>query len=315
MLAVLLAAVFGAFVVFGDPVRPGAAPPLAEQLADIRSAEDQCGLIATSPRRADAVDTSVVAVLGQDGCTESDRLNVYAYRKGRLKQLHGTIGLGQADPPQRIACLGSEKPDPCHAEIAGGNEMVVIGFRSTATNHLLPAVVWSSDDRLRVASLGLPPPADLRAGEHDDDVRRAQAVDLTPVALPLSGRAVPGCGPPQCLRGYTAAALAILAPAGDSPTATLLAGYVRRGSLAAPERLEVRGFRFIFVGPRPQVGPPCRIERRGKSLPVSAAVKPGQSMSAAMRRAWVRVRATATAATCPFDAALSDGLRARSARG
>jgi len=301
-LTIVLVLAFFAMAVVGVVVQPGVPPALAEQIAGIRDTDDPCGGVETSPRTADSLDrvNSLVAVTHRtDGCTRSDAVRVYALQAGSLKQVGSVISLGSSAPTQRVVCLGSEAPDPCHAEISGGSEMIVIGLRSVATGHVLGAVVWSERQQLHVASLGLPPPADLKVDSGTDDLRRARAVDLEPVTLPLN-RVSPqeDCGPPRCLRGYTAASLAILSPSGDSSTATLLAGYVQSGSIDAPRRLAVRAFAFIFVGRRPQVGPSCTIERAGKSVPVSVAVTPGESKSAAMRRAWVRTRATATAVIC-----------------
>jgi hypothetical protein len=236
-------------------------------------------------------------------------VRVYALRAGRLEQVGREISLGESAPTQRVVCLGSEVPDPCHAEISGGRPMVVIGLRSVATGHVLPAVVWWEGGQLQVASLGLPPPADLKVDSGTDDLRRARAVDLSPVTLPLTRVGPQGdCGLPRCLRGYTAASLAILSPSGDSSTATLLAGYVQSGSIDAPRRLTVRAFAFIFVGRRPQVGPSCTIQRGAKSVPVSVGVTPGRSTSAAMRRAWVRTRATATAVICRAGASWAHAI-------
>jgi hypothetical protein len=301
-LTIALAGAFAAMALIGVVVRPGAPPALAEQIAGIRDIDDPCGGVETSPRTADSMDrvNSLVAVTHRtDGCTSSDAARFYELKAGRLEPVGRAISLGLSAPTQRIVCLGSEAPDPCHAEISGGRHMVVIGLRSVATGHVLPAVVWRERRQLHVASLGLPPPADLRVDSGTDDLRRARAVDLEPVTLALT-RAGPqeDCGPPSCLRGYTAASLAILSPSGDSSTATLLAGYVQSGSIDAPRRLAVRAFAFIFVGPRPQVGPSCTIQRAGKSVAVSVALTPGRSTSAAMRRAWVRTRATATAVIC-----------------
>jgi hypothetical protein len=301
-LTIALAVAFIAMALVGVVVQPGAPPAMAEQIAGIRDTDDPCGGVETSPRTADAMErvNSLVAVTHRtDGCTRSDAMRVYARQAGRLKQVGSVISLGLSAPTQRIVCLGSEAPDPCHAEISGGRHMIVIGLRSVATGHVLPAVVWSERGQLHVASLGLPPPADLKVDSGTDDLRRARGVDLQPVTLPLTRvGAHHDCGAPRCLRGYTAASLAILSPSGDSSTATLLAGYVQSGSIDAPRRLAVRAFAFIFVGRRPQVGPSCTIERAGKSVPVSVGVTPGRSTAAAMGRAWVRTRATATAVIC-----------------
>lgn len=312
VLTIALAVAFVAMVLVGVVVKPGAPPALAEQIAGIRDTDDPCGGVETSPRTADSMDrvNSLVAVTHRtDGCTLSDAVRVYALRAGRLEQVGREIALGESAPTQRVVCLGSEVPDPCHAEISGGRPMVVIGLRSVATGHVLPAVVWWEGGQLQVASLGLPPPADLKVDSGTDEVRRARAVDLEPVTLPLTrvGRQE-DCGLPRCLRGYTAASLAILSPSGDSSTATLLAGYVKSGSIDAPRRLTVRAFAFIFVGRRPQVGPSCTIQRAGKSVPVSVAVTPGRSTSAAMRRAWVRTRATATAVICRAGASWAHAI-------
>jgi hypothetical protein len=301
-LTIALVVAFVAMALLGVVVRPGAPPALAEQITGIRDRDDPCGGVETSPRTADSMDrvNSLVAVTHRtDGCTRSDVVSVYALRTGRLEQVGSVIALGSSAPTQRIVCLGSEAPDPCHAEISGGRDMVIIGLRSVATGHVLPAVVWSERGRLHVAPLGLPPPADLKVESPSQAVRRARAVDLEPVTLPLArARPQESCAVPRCLRGYTAASLAIVSPSGDSSTATLLAGYVQQGSLDAPLRLEVRAFAFIFVGRRAQVGPPCTIQRAGKQVPVSVSVTPGRSTSAAMRRAWARARATATAVIC-----------------
>jgi hypothetical protein len=288
----------GGLAALSNVVKPAPPKPLGDQLADIRAKGTECGGVETSPREASLLhrDTTLVALSHEaDGCTASDELTIYRSSDGRLRPVK-TFRFDTESPPQRLSCIGPERPDPCHAEVTPGFPVVILGARDVASQQVLPVAIWSLTRGPKIMALHLPQPAGRRLPA---SAQTAQALNGTRVQLRLSrdaGEARRAC-PVDCLMGYAAAAVSVVGPSGEG-NATLVAGRVVRGAFNAPKQLAVQGYELALIGGRPEVSSPCLLERNGRRLAIRTAIRPHEGLTEAVRSAWMRARVTATEVKC-----------------